>query len=267
MVSGKRDEPPGGVARNWSRRDGIRAGSVSGPWRSGDAAAGPPRTAEIPQSASARRRVPAEAVPVHPVPLDSPPSVQRHGARRSMMPAILGAVVAAAAIVVLALFLRPSLVQAPPAAEESLAPEAMAEAPAGRAALTEAPEAAETAAETAAAPTVPASDTAAAAVQDISSATLRLRIGPGLEPEREARIVQALEAAGHAEVEVERTGFQIAISRVGYYRPEDRAAAEALARDIGPALGEDVPGGVAVRDYGNLLPDAQPGRLDLWVQS
>ena len=33
-VDGTRDRPPGKTAQNWSRRDGIRAGSVSGPWRS-----------------------------------------------------------------------------------------------------------------------------------------------------------------------------------------------------------------------------------------
>ena len=33
-VDGTRDRPPGKTAENWSRKDGIRAGAVSGPWRS-----------------------------------------------------------------------------------------------------------------------------------------------------------------------------------------------------------------------------------------
>ena len=34
QVDGTRDRPPGKTAQNWGRRDGIRAGAVSGPWRS-----------------------------------------------------------------------------------------------------------------------------------------------------------------------------------------------------------------------------------------
>ena len=34
QVDGTRDRPPGKTAENWGRKDGIRAGSVSGPWRS-----------------------------------------------------------------------------------------------------------------------------------------------------------------------------------------------------------------------------------------
>lgn len=33
-MDGDRNRPPAKVAENWSRRDGIRAGAVSGPWRS-----------------------------------------------------------------------------------------------------------------------------------------------------------------------------------------------------------------------------------------
>ena len=56
-------------------------------------------------------------------------------------------------------------------------------------------------------------------------------------------------------------GFEIATSRVGYYRPEDQAAAAALGRVVAPVMG----GEIGVRDYGQPLPDAEPGRLDLWI--
>ena len=64
---------------------------------------------------------------------------------------------------------------------------------------------------------------------------------------------------------VEPLPFEIATSRVGYYRADDLPAAEALGRVVAPVI---APGGsVGVRDYGALLADAQPGRLDLWIGS
>lgn len=65
---------------------------------------------------------------------------------------------------------------------------------------------------------------------------------------------------------VEEISFPIALSRVGYYLTADRPAAVELAEDVAGVVGGDG-GEVAVRDYGNLLPDAEPGRLDLWVKS
>ena len=57
--------------------------------------------------------------------------------------------------------------------------------------------------------------------------------------------------------------FAVETSRVGYYLAPDRAAAEALARLAAPLV---TPGAaLPVRDYGKLLDDPQPGRLDLWV--
>lgn len=102
----------------------------------------------------------------------------------------------------------------------------------------------------------------AAAVADLP--TMRLRVGPGFPQERQAEILDILAEAGHGTVLVESIPFTIAVSRVGYYRPEDRAAAADLARLVSPAL--DPPTGtIAVRDYAELIPDAAPGRLDLWI--
>ncbi len=91
---------------------------------------------------------------------------------------------------------------------------------------------------------------------------MRLRVGPEFPADREQAILQALAAAGLADVRVEALPFEIATSRVGYYLAADLAAAEALGTVIAPVLGG---GEVAVRDYSQLLSDPEPGRLDLWV--
>ena len=92
---------------------------------------------------------------------------------------------------------------------------------------------------------------------------VRLRIGPDFPSERQAAILAALAEAGLAAVRVEALPFEIATSRVGYYRAADLAAAEALGRLVAPVIAAG--GEVGVRDYGQLLADPEPGRLDLWV--
>ena len=101
---------------------------------------------------------------------------------------------------------------------------------------------------------------AAAALAGVG--VVRLRVGPEFPADRQAAILAALKGAGLGSVQVEPLPFKVATSRVGYYRPADVAAAEALARLITPVVGE---GEVGVRDYSQLLDDADPGRLDLWV--
>lgn len=122
-----------------------------------------------------------------------------------------------------------------------------------------APETPETAAApaTASVPAVPADPTLA----EVS--VVRLRVGPDFPPERQAALVDALTAAGIASVKVEQLPFKITASRVGYYRQEDLAAAEALGRVMSPAVSPNA--SLGVRDYGRLLADPEPGRLDLWV--
>lgn len=94
-------------------------------------------------------------------------------------------------------------------------------------------------------------------------ATVRLRIGPEVSDERREALVTALNEAGIPEVVVEPLPFRIATSRVGYYRDVDLPAAEALARVMSPTI--DAGGTIGVRDYGELLSDPRPGRLDLWI--
>jgi hypothetical protein len=218
--------PPGRTTENWSRRDGIRAGSVSGPWRS------TPREAGRAPAADPR---PAPA-----------PVVRRRDRRSSLLPLggwIAVGVVAAAAIVLAAVRMQPPSPQAPAPAEVA------AELPAP------APPAAEVADAAAAAPA--AVDPALAGVS-----TVLLRIGPESPAGREAALLDALRAAGITGVRVDKVAFRVASSRVGYYRADDLAAAEALGRLVSPVLSETI----GVRDYGKLLADAAPGRLDLWIE-
>ncbi len=291
-VTGSDEKPPGKVAENWGRRDHIRAGSVSGPWRS------TPRddTGELPVPPASARRPPA-STPGKPLPLDwmgrgERAKVARPGAttsnedampeaargrapdptkpatslsyrgpstdrlntedptsefdrrsdpqapaanqrptpivpmpRSTMVPVIAAASLVAVAIVIAATLLRP-------------------DAPVSRSAA------------------LP--DPTASVTEAVDLPTMRLRLGPGFPPERQSEIMTLLVGAGHDDVLVERIPFSIAVSRVGYYRPEDRAAAADLARLVSTVLDEPT-GTIAVRDYAELIPDAVPGRLDLWI--
>jgi len=270
VVDGTRDRPPGRTAQITGRKDGIRAGAVSGPWRSGSVPAGAPAPKPEPlrapaQPAPARAQAAAPPDPArHRVP---PPEPATPAATRSASAAPLsgrpsdrpsdrnlraiawvgfGLLVAAGAVVA-AVLLRPPGV-APPAPATALEP---APAPPVEAA-------------------VPAAAPAAGALAEVS--VVRLRVGPDFPADRQAAILAALDGAGIKNVKVESLPFEVATSRVGYYRPEDVAAADALAKIVTPVIGAgdgtgdgSEGGAIGVRDYGKLLDNAEPGRLDLWV--
>lgn len=92
---------------------------------------------------------------------------------------------------------------------------------------------------------------------------VRLRLGAGFSVERRQEIVDGLREMGVSEVQVDDLAFAVASSRVGYYRAEDIEIAQSLAAAAAPLLGAGGP--IAVRDYAQLVPDAEAGRLDLWV--
>ena len=179
--------------------------------------------------------------------------VQANRLRRMAIWIGFGAFVAVA-IVVAAVVLRPGE-GAPPAASEATA-EQSGQDVAAQANGT--PAATPEQAGTAAPPPHAVADPALAPVR-----TVRLRIGPEVDDPRRDDLVAALKASGVPEVVVEPLPFRIATSRIGYYRDGDLPAAEALARVISPAVGDG--GTIGVRDYGELLTDPQPGRLDLWI--
>lgn len=313
----------GRVAQNQGRRDNIRAGSVSGPWRSApktdpeppreepvrraqvqkdrkpnlprrdetmareqaEAAAtgafakalrqvvdhsgpepraearaksAPPPPAPAPQSAATAPPPFREARPIEAAAREAPAPAE-HKRRFTVAKGVVMGLVAAVLIVTGALFLRYGLSDGPDAASESIAAadeEAVAPARAGNDA------AASEGADTASAADQAATGTSAAPVE-----LLRVRLGPNHSQAAKDRIVAALEEAGLTDFVIEDIPFAIAVSRVGYYHGEDRAAADLLARKVTTALGSEEQTPIAVRDYGNLLPNAAAGRLDLWLKS
>jgi hypothetical protein len=276
-VDGTRDRPPGKTAENWGRKDGIRAGSVSGPWRSAprenDSAHGQPHRAGPPRP---------EQHGVHgyqPDALDSARAQRAansrdHAHRSAMMVMwIIFGIFVAIGAVILAFVFQPDLAGSdtfssnePPASGQpgSGAADGMPVAEAAKL-LAPAPgnvpaESVEAATAADPEPAAAVADTALAVVSD-----LRLRVGPGFPDARRQAIVAALEQAGITAVQVEALPFRIATSRVGYYRAEDLSTAQALVRLISPVLAEGQE--IGVRDYSQLLSDPVPGRLDLWVGS
>lgn len=243
-MDGNRDRPPGKTAENWGRRDGIRAGAVSGPWRSvpRDPVAGPP------------------PVTVEELPPEEGPSAGR--ARRPLPVAAwvaIGCGVAAAFLTAAWLFgsgADPEPVAETPAPPAAAAPEAAAGTVPGTDPAPQAATAPSAAPAAVAEAPPPGPDPLLATIDSV-----RLRVPEAMRGARRAAIVAALQQGGVDDVRVEALPFEIETARVGYYLPDDRAAAEALARMAGPALGLTLP----VRDYGKLLDDPTPGRLDLWL--
>jgi hypothetical protein len=322
-VTGPMKSPPGGTAKNWGRRDNIRAGSVSGPWRSSpreDGASGSPDgpSEPIPRAELQLRRSgtvstgvsqekPAGPAPAAsrssapPIRSSEPPAGQPSDAPRlsgraesrrpagspargrvTLLPAILGGTLVALAIVGGAIYLRAEISRTDiPAAgtRQERAVPGDATAPASQTGQAVPDGEGQPRAEEAATPaTIPevatgreapggrAVPNAAESTAATSAVPLRLRIGEGFPEEERLALVAQLEAAGHDRVLVEEIPFPIALSRVGYYQAGDRSAALALAEEIAPFI-EPENGEVVVRDYGNLVPDAEPGRLDLWVKT
>lgn len=263
-VDGTRDQPPGKTAQNWSRKDNIRAGAVSGPWRSAPRAKGAGAESAPPAPAAA----PAAATPVSSHAELTPVRPARGSQLRGMAIWVgLGALVAIA-IVVAAVLLRPGQTEPEPASTEASTPVT------GTPAASPSPPAATSAAgtpgpvEAASAPKAegaapPDPDRRVADPALVPVRIVRLRIGPEVDDARRDSLVADLKDAGVPEVIVEPLPFRIATSRIGYYRDADLPAAQALARVISPGLGAGAP--IGVRDYGELLTDPEPGRLDLWV--
>lgn len=230
-VDVRRDRPAGQAAVNWSRRDGIRGGAVTGPWRSAPRAT--PETAA--DAVVPPREAVPEALPVRPVRdvAPHPPAKPRRespeaGADRpgtGVFSGVAFGTLVAIGLVVLAFVLRP-------------APAEVTGAIAG--------------AEVAIAELAGPSRVAGGPVQ--------IRVGPDLSEARLAEIVAALVEAGFSDIEVETLPVAITQSRVGFNQPDDRFAAETLVRLIAPVVPQ-----VAIRDYGTRLTDAEPGELDLWV--
>ncbi len=261
-IDGNDGRRPGRVAENWGRQDRIRAGAVSGPWRSTPKADDAPNVTRAAPPASTPPLTGSPSGAQKQPPPDRQDAPRRHEGERQPLPyrprlvgvwiAVAVGVSVALATVGAALVFRNSAMDeaplesavAPPPAQPVVQPEAVAVVPV--------PDEAVVDEEIAAAP---------AAVPG----AVRLRVGPNLaEADRDA-LAAALDAAGYGPVQVEVLPFPIAASRVGYYWPEDAAAAEALAAFVRGAVQTQ---GIelGIRDYSRLLQDAAPGRLDVWIQ-
>ena len=261
VLDGTRASPPRRVAENLSRRDGIRAGAVSGPWRSAPriepqtparpapetTTAGPPADMAPPPSWTGGDARVVESAPQEPKPADDVltadsriSNVEPRGTR-GMVAWILFGVLIAVGLIAAAVVFRPYITavqdRTVPAAEDAAVAEIAAESV--------------------------AEETVVAAPAAIEESPIRFRVDPGIPAEQADRIVAALETAGYPDVRIETLPFSIAQSRVGFYHPEDEASAQALAELVAPLAATDRD--VVVRDYGDLLPDAALGRLDLWI--
>lgn len=281
-MDGTRDQPPGKNAENWSRRDGIRAGAVSGPWRSaprgqtpaaaplaappahaplpGDAI--PPQARATPTNPAARPAAPAATRTVTSAPRPRP-TVPARRRTQAMIAGIAGGLIGAVGLVVAAFLFRPDSAAEPAPAATEPAPQVAAPTPAPPTGEPSDPAVSEVSPPPARPDSlVPLANPALATVTSV-----RLRVGPDFPPDRQQTIVAALQAAGLPAVEVETLPFAIATSRVGYYRPEDLPAAEALSQIVNPLApgAGDAAAPIGVRDYARLLEDAAPGRLDLWI--
>jgi len=93
-----------------------------------------------------------------------------------------------------------------------------------------------------------------------SETLVRLRLGPGVSEPRRAALSGAVSAAGYGAVEVREMPFPVEVSRIEFFSPEDRDAAEALGRALAPLTGA-MP---EVRDLaGNSA--GEPGRIEAWL--
>lgn len=164
------------------------------------------------------------------------------GARRSTAGQLWRAVVlglaVAAAIVALALAVRPA---AAPAGDE---------APAAATALGSGPT-----------PLVVASAATEAAATPVAQTRVRLRLSPGLSPDDVQAFAAAARAAGYAAVDPMTMPAEAPRSRIEYFAPADRAAAEALARALAPAAGELI----ETRNLADLAGPDSAGRIEAWI--
>ncbi len=150
---------------------------------------------------------------------------------------MLAGLIVAAALVVLALLLRPTAEGAAPAADAAAVPTAVASAPA------------------------PDPVAAATATTPVAAVSVRLRLGPDPSDAYRDALRAAVELAGYAAVEVRSMPFPVERSRVQFYDPADRPAAEALARALAPLTG----GLAEMRDLGPIAGPDEAGSLDAWL--
>lgn len=238
-----RAEPagPGPVSAAPEGRDATLAAQAS-PNGPASVEMAPPAAGTLPGGAAGPGRSTAplgsDAAPRRPIVKGGAP--RRRSGVADLRRAILAGLLLAVGIVGLALFLRPA------PGETTLAPEATEV----RRYIGSGPAQAEGGA--AAPASTPAAD-----------ALVRLRLDPDLTAARRDALGAAARAAGYRAVKVLPMPVPIERSRIEYFAPADRAAAEALARALAPVTG----GLVEMRDLGGVGGATEPGRIDAWLAS
>jgi len=249
-----------GPAQIWGRNDGVRAGAVTGPWRSASRDTEKLDASRAERVAVFRRefrldelqayieRRPRSAAPVPstqaksahgratPLPADSVPSAAlpaAHAMARAAFTAgartsLRGSKLLAGALGVLVGFGVGDFALAP--AWQRLDSQKVALA-----------------------------SSEISTAMPLASRTVRVRVGEDAATEAIAR---ALGEAG-ANWEAANLAFKLSGTRIGFYHLEDQESAEALARLLGAQWNLATP--INVRDYGTLTPRPPRGTLDLWV--
>ena len=164
--------------------------------------------------------------------------------RRQVARAVTLGLLAAAALVAAALYLRPAPTPWPGPEAEPTNGAAPADAALGSGPLPD-----------------PA-DLAAVDATPVEAIAVRLRLGPDLPAALAEDIEAAARAAGYGAVETTEMPIPIDRARIEFFAPADRAAAEALARSLAPVTAGPLP----LRDLSAAAGVGAPGRIDVWLR-
>ena len=254
-MDGTRDRPPGKTAENWGRRDGIRAGAVSGPWRSAPRERG--RAARRPGGARGRRR-PRPRPRAARRPSRGAAARRRRRPNRRRPAAVASRVGGAFGGPARDRLVGFGLVVAAGAVVAAVPLRRRREAPGRRAAAVRRRAPAEPTAAPAAAGAMPALRRSPASASSGCGSGRTFRPSGRRRSWRRSTAAGIADGAGRAAALRDRD-----LARRLLPRRRTSPAAEALGGLIAPVIAAG--GEVGVRDYGQLLDDAEPGRLDLWV--
>lgn len=184
---------------------------------------------EAEPSASAPASVAERAAPGRP---------RQSSAMTEMRRAVALGLVLAAAIVALALVLRPAPAETSDLPSPGLSPTALGSGP------------------------VPDLTTAADVPStSVADASVRLRFGTDAPAGQGETFAEAARAAGYQTVSLQEMPIPVSRSRIEFFSGADRQAAEALAEALAPIAG----GTMEMRDLSTMAGSAEPGRIEAWI--
>ena len=175
---------------------------------------------------------------VTPAPSDNVGMARQRGqATSGLRRGVIAGVVVAVAIVAAALLLRPTVDQGSPSLDAAAIPTSVESAP------------------------IPGTRAAAVAPTPNAEISVRLRLGADSSQGYRDTLRAAVEAAGYGGVEIRAMPFPVDRSRVQFYDPADRPAAEALSRALVPVTGAPL----ELRDLGPIAGPDEAGSIDAWL--